>query len=101
LTDHSLNREEVVRACDDLHALVDTGPGENGASLAKALLVVARLQAAAAWDYPANILADLQTRLAAWFSREQWRGADAGEASRAALLDSISRLEDAWERPRA
>lgn len=101
MTEHSLNREEVVRACDDLHALVDTGPGENGGSLAKALLVVARLQSAASWDYPVNILADLQTRLASWFSRDQWRGRDEGEASRAALLDRISRLEDAWERPRA
>ena len=101
MSEHSLNREEVVRACDDLHALVDTGPGENGQSLAKALLLVARLQSAASWDHPANILADLKTRLACWFSREQWRGADEGEGSRAALLDRISRLEDAWERPRS
>jgi len=96
-----MNPEEVARTCDELHEYIDQGPGENPSVFARALTVVRRLRAAAAWDYPLTILGELEMQLAGWFSPDRWRGSDEGEGCRQALLSRLSSLEDAWERPRA
>jgi hypothetical protein len=96
MSEHLLTKEEVVRACDELHSRMDEGPGTNGAALADSLNTVRRLQAAASWDYPASLLRNIESQLAAWFSP-----ASGGPGSRQTLLEHIARLEDAWERPRA
>jgi hypothetical protein len=92
--------EEVAMACDELHECVDTGPGGDGSGFARALSVLRRLRSAASWDYPLGIVRDIEVRLARWFSADQWQGEDQGRTSRQDLLERISRLEDAWERPR-
>jgi len=96
-----MNPDEVARICDELHEYVDQGPGENPGVFATALSALGRLRAAASWDYPLSVLMELEVRLARWFSPDKWRGTDDGQHSQEDLLDHISRLEDAWERPRA
>lgn len=51
--------------------------------------------------YPVGILNEIESGLAAWFSKNDWRGSDEGKTSRQSLLDYIAKLEDAWDRPRA
>ena len=53
---YELTREEVVRACDELHSYMDQGPGPNTSAQANALSTVRRLQAAASWEYPLDLL---------------------------------------------
>jgi hypothetical protein len=96
MTQYLLTKEEVVRACDDLHSYMDRGPGPNTDALADSLTTLRRLQSAASWDYPLELLTRIESQLMLWFSE----GANGGPA-RQALLDHMSRLEDAWERPRA
>jgi hypothetical protein len=96
-----MNPEAVAKVCDELHENVDQGPGENPGALARALGTVRMLRAAASWDYPLAILTEIEVQLARWFSREEWRGTDEGRRCRETLLAHISKLEDAWERPRA
>ncbi len=96
MSEYLLTREEVVRACDELHSCMDQGPGTNAPALADSLHTVRRLRAAASWDYPLTLLKNIESQLTAWFSPES-----AGGASRQNLLEQIARLEDAWERPRA
>jgi hypothetical protein len=91
-----LSREDVVRACDELHSRMDDGPGTNTAALADSLNTVKRLQAAASWDYPLTLLAGIEAKLPLWFSDQP----DAAD-SRQSLLADLCKLEDAWERPRA
>jgi len=43
---------------------------------------------------------EVEVQLARWFSPEKWRGTHDGLHCRENLLDHISRLEDAWDRPR-
>jgi hypothetical protein len=92
--------EEVAMACDELHECVDTGPGGDASGFARSLSVLRRLRSAAPWHYPQEILTDIEVRLARWFGPDQWQGEDQGRTSRQELLERISRLEDAWERPR-
>ena len=92
--DH-LTKEELVRACDELHAHLDAGPGHNTSALADSLSTLRRLRSAASWDYPRSLLGQIESMLMRWFSAEEQGG-----ASRQSLLDHISRLEDAWDRPR-
>jgi hypothetical protein len=87
-------------ACDELHECLDTGPGADACGFARALSVLRRLRTAASWDYPLRIITDIEVQLARWFSPDQWQGEDLGRTSRQALLECMSRLEDAWERPR-
>jgi hypothetical protein len=94
-----MNPDEVARTCDELHECVDHGPGENSEAFARALSAVRTLREAASWDYPVSILMEVEVQLARWFSPKKWRGSDDG--LRESLLDHISRLEDAWDRPRA
>jgi len=96
-----MNPEEVARTCDELHEYIDQGPGENPGVFARALSVVRRLRADAAWDRPLAILMQLEMELAGWFSPDRWRGSDDGAGFSQALLSRLSSLEDAWERPRA
>ena len=95
-----MNTDELARACDELHNCVDQGPGENPGVFARALSAVRIMRGAASWDYPISILAEIEKQLARWFSLDKWRGTDDGYRSRQDLLNQISRLEDAWERPR-
>jgi hypothetical protein len=96
-----MNPDEVARICDELHEYIDRGPGENPGVFAAALSALRRLRAAASWDYPLSVLMELEVQLVRWFSPDKWRGTDGGQHSREDLLDHISRLEDAWDRPRA
>jgi hypothetical protein len=96
-----MSPDDVARICDELHEYVDQGPGENPGVFATALNALRRLRAEASWDYPLSILMELEVQLARWFSPDKWRRNDTGQHSRDDLLDHISRLEDAWERPRA
>ena len=96
-----MNPDEVARTCDELHECVDQGPGENPGVFATALSAVRKLRAEASWDHPVSILMEIEVELARWFSPEKWRGTDDGLQCRENLLDHISRLEDAWDRPRA
>jgi hypothetical protein len=96
MSEYLLTREEVVRACDELHSCVDQGPGTNGPALADSLHTVRRLRAAASWDYPGTLLKNIESQLTVWFSADS-----TGPDSRQTLLEQIARLEDAWERPRA
>jgi hypothetical protein len=96
-----MDPDEVTRACDELHACVDQGPGDNPGGFARALAEVRRLRAAASWDYPRSILTEVEAQLARWFSSDKWRGTDDGQHAREDLLGHISRLEDAWDRPLA
>lgn len=93
--------EEVARACDELHECVDQGPGENPGALGRALSAIRVLRADASWEYPISILTEIELQLTRWFSSEVWRGTDEQLRCRENLLDHISRLEDAWDRPRA
>jgi hypothetical protein len=95
-----MNTDELARACDELHDCVDQGPGENPGVFARALSTLRMMRGTASWDYPISILAEIEKQLARWFSPDQWRGTDDGDRSRQDLLDHISRLEKAWERPR-
>jgi hypothetical protein len=95
VSEYLLTKEEVVRACDELHSRMDEGPGINGPALADSLNTVRRLQAAASWNYPMSLLTNIASQLTVWFS-----SAPAGPDSRQKLLEQIARLEDAWERPR-
>jgi hypothetical protein len=95
-----MDPDEVTRECDELHACVDRGPGENPSVYATSLSAVRRLRTAASWDYPISILREIETQLARWFSPDKWRGPDDGQDARENLLNQISRLEDAWDRPR-
>jgi hypothetical protein len=96
-----MNPEEVARECDELHKCIEQGPGENPGVFAQALTSVRRLRAAASWDYPLNILTEVEVQLAHWFSPEKWRGPDDGASCRDNLLCQISRVEDGCNRPRA
>ncbi len=96
MTEFLLTKEELVRACDELHACLDEGPGQNPSALAESLKTLRRLQASVSWDYPRTLLAQIESELELWFS-----GQPQSPSSRQVLLDHISRLEDAWERPRA
>lgn len=96
-----MNPDEVARACDELHEYVDEGPGERPGVFARSLGVVRLLRSAASWDYPLDILNEIESRLAHWFSPQPWKERDNEQAYRESLLDQISRLEDAWERPRS
>ncbi|MBV9621867.1 MAG: hypothetical protein JO341_12710 [Gammaproteobacteria bacterium] len=93
-----LTREEVVRTCDELHACIEQGPGENPGVLARTLGLLRHLREHAAWDYPLGRLRELEVQLARWFSPAV-RADD--EDARRKLLEEVARLEDAWERPRA
>jgi hypothetical protein len=97
----SMNLDEVSRICDRLHECIDEGPGENPAMFASALTAVRKLKAGASWEYPLSILAHVETQLARWFSPDHSRGEDRGHFCREDLLNHISKLEDAWDRPRA
>jgi hypothetical protein len=94
-----MDPDEVARTCDELHECFDQGPGENYEASGRALSALSKLREAASWDYPVSILMELEVQLARWFSPKKWRGSDDG--LRENLLDHISRLEDAWDRPRA
>lgn len=96
-----MNPDEASRICDELHKCVDQGPGENPRVFGAALSALRRLRANASWDYPLTILMELEVQLAKWFSPDKWRGTDDGQRSRDHLLNQISRLEDAWDRPNA
>jgi hypothetical protein len=96
-----MNPDEASRICDELHEYVDQGPGENPRVFGTALNALRRLRANVSWDYPLSILMDLEVQFAGWFSPDKWRGTDDGLRSRDHLLNQISRLEDAWDRPRA
>jgi hypothetical protein len=96
-----MNADEASRICDELHEYVDQGPGENPRVFGTALNALRRLRANALWDYPLSILMGLEIQLARWFSPDEWRGTDDGLRCRDQLLDQISRLEDAWNRPSA
>lgn len=96
-----MNPDEVARICDHLHECIDQGPGENPGVFASALSAVRRLRAGASWEYPLSILTYVEMQLARWFSPDELRGQDQGQFCRDDLLDHISQLEDAWERPRA
>jgi hypothetical protein len=96
-----MNPDEASRICDELHKYVDQGPGENPRVFGAALGALRRLRANASWDHPLTILLDLEVQIARWFSPEQWRGIDDRQHSRDHLLNQISRLEDAWNRPSA
>ena len=95
-----MNSDEVARTCDELHEWIDQGPGENPTVFAQSLSAVRKLRAAAAWDYPMGILKQVEVQIARWFSPDLWRGEDDGAEARQALIGNISKLEDAWERPR-
>ena len=95
MTQFPLTKEELVRACDELHSQVDEGPGQNTTAHAAALNTLKRLRSAASWDYPLTLLEQIESLLMAWFSGKLQRA-----SSRQTLLEHISRLEDAWERPR-
>jgi hypothetical protein len=96
-----MSPDEASRICDELHEYLDQGPGENPKIFGTALNTLRRLRANASWDYPLTILMELEVQLARWFSPDKWRGADDGVRCREHLLDQISRLEDAWNRPSA
>jgi hypothetical protein len=95
-----MTADELARSCDELHAYIDRGPGEDPGVFAASLGIVRRLRASASWDYPMALLTRIETRLASWFSPDKWRGDDEGLCCRLDLLSDISTLEDAWERPR-
>jgi hypothetical protein len=96
VTQYPLTNEEMVRACDELHSRVDEGPGHNADALADSLKTLKRLRSAASWDYPLTLLEQIELLLMHWFSGKLQR-----VTSRQTLLEHISRLEDAWERPQA
>jgi hypothetical protein len=99
--EEQMNPEEVARTCDELHECIDQGPGENPGVFAQSLSAVRKLRAAAAWDYPIGILGQVEIQIARWFSPDLWQGEDEGAQARQDLIGNISKLEDAWERPRA
>jgi hypothetical protein len=96
MAQYPLTKEELVRACDELHSHMDEGPGHKAAALADSLKILRRLRSAASWDYPLTLLGQIESQLRLWFSGKLQRA-----TSRQALLDLVSKLEDAWERPQA
>jgi len=96
-----MDADEATRLCDELHACIDQGPGENSEALARALGALRRLREEAAWDYPITITMKIELLLVRWFSLQPWRDSNEQRRCRENLLDQISRLEDAWDRPRA
>lgn len=90
-----MDARKVKEHCDTLRDLIGVGPGDNPEILRKALGIVRSLRAAAEWDYPPLILADLKVRLLAWFSDRQWRGDDA--ELRRSLMQHIDQLPPAWK----
>ena len=95
-----MNAVEVSCACDELHQAIDQGPGDNPGVYATSLTIIGRLKAAARWDYPVRLLSELETLMAQWLNRRSSSTAVGDEACRRnALLELISKVEDAWERP--
>ena len=95
-----MNAVEVSRACDELHQAVDQGPGNNPGVYATTLSIISHLKAEAGWDYPVKLLSELELLIAPWFNRRSPSTADHDQDRRDALLELISKVEDAWERPR-
>jgi hypothetical protein len=93
-----MNAVEVSRACDELHQAVDEGPGLNPGVHAISLAIISHLRAAAAWDYPVRLLNELELSIASWFRLQS--SSENEPERRNALLELISRIEDARERPR-
>jgi hypothetical protein len=94
-----MDPEEVARVCDDLHECIEQGPGENPDVFARALGALLTLRESVSWDYPLGLLMEIEVQLARWFSPRGF-SADEQQRCREALLGDISRLEDAWNRPR-
>lgn len=95
-----MNAVEVSCACDELHQAIDQGPGNNPGVFATSLSIIGRLKAAAGWDYPVKLLSELETLMSQWFSRRPSSAGIIDEECRTVLLELISKVEDAWERPR-
>lgn len=91
---------EVSHACDELHRLIDQGPGLNPGACATSLTIVRQLRAAAEWEYPLELLSELEQLITRWFNPKSPGPVDRDQESRYALLEVISKIEDAWERPR-
>ena len=96
-----MNAVEVSCACDELHQAIDQGPGNHPGVYATSLTIIGRLKAAAGWDYPVSLLSELETLMAQWLNRKSPSTEVDDEDSRNVLLELISKVEDAWERPRA
>ena len=93
-----MNAVEVSHACDELHRLIDQGPGPgtNPGASATSLTIIRQLRATAEWEYPLELLNELERLITRWFAGP----VDREQESRYALLEVISKIEDAWERPR-
>ncbi len=98
--------EEVARACDELHELLDLGPGLNPEAYDAALIIVRRLKAAAPL-HSASLLFEIEALLGRWFTSQPWADSDEELRTRESLLDYIRRVEEVWaddsadEQPRA
>jgi hypothetical protein len=95
-----MNAVEVSCACDELHQAIDQGPGNNPGVYATSLSIIGRLKAAAGWDYPVTLLGTLEIQMARWLKRGSSSIGGDDEVCRAVLLGLISKIEEAWERPR-
>jgi hypothetical protein len=87
--------EEVERACDELHELMDLGPGMNPEAYAAALNIVRRLKASAPL-HPGSLLFEIEALLGRWFTSEPWASGDEPVRMRETLLTYLRRVEETW-----
>ena len=90
---------EVNQHCEDLHKLVDSGPGNDPEALRGSLAIVAMLERTA----PPNLrgrLVSLRGNLAPWFSARRWHtDADVdGRLLRGLLFEDIQVVRSHWRR---
>ena len=93
-----LTREEVLRTCDELHACIEQGPGEQPGLLGRCLGMLRELREQAGGRYRLERVRDLELLITAWFSPAVRPG---DEAARERLLAAVSGLEESWQDPGA